>query len=127
MMPNMSQSHSRREKWCYLPQKNLKLKHPKKSIWPKYIGPFHVAEPCGKLAYKLDLPGKWQIHNVISITQLENTKGKPILVPEDIEFDVDQEYEVEHILDHMIDDQNVVHYWVKWVGFNKEEDITWEP
>jgi len=39
--------------------KKLKLKHPKKSLWPKYIRPFCVVKPCGKLAYKLDLPDKW--------------------------------------------------------------------
>jgi hypothetical protein len=39
-----------------LSTKNLKLKRLKKSLWLKYIRPFKVLEPCGKLVYRLDLP-----------------------------------------------------------------------
>ena len=58
-----------------LSTKNLKLKRPKKSLWPKYIGPFEVLEPCGKLAYRLDLPAAWRIHDVINISRLEKWRG----------------------------------------------------
>jgi len=54
-----------------LSTKNLKLKRPKKSLEPKYIGPFKVLELCGKLAYRLDLPSTWRIYNVINISRLE--------------------------------------------------------
>ena len=34
-----------------LSTKNLNIKRPKKSLWPKYIGPFKILEPYGKQAY----------------------------------------------------------------------------
>ncbi len=34
-------------------------------------GPFKVLRRVGRLAYKLDLPARWKIHSVISVTQLE--------------------------------------------------------
>ncbi|KAL1892013.1 hypothetical protein Cpir12675_004734 [Ceratocystis pirilliformis] len=38
----------------------------------------------------------------------------------------DDEFIVEKILDHMVD-QGVVKFRVKWEGYDDEEDITWEP
>jgi hypothetical protein len=31
-----------------LSTKNLNIKRPKRSLWPKYVGPFKILEPCGK-------------------------------------------------------------------------------
>ncbi len=51
--------------------KNLKLKQPKKSLWPKYIKLFKILKLCEKLTYYLDLFLAWQIHDVINISRLE--------------------------------------------------------
>jgi hypothetical protein len=116
-----------------LSTKNLKLKRPKKSLWPKYIRPFEVLELCGKLAYRLDLPVTWQIHNVINISRLERWQGDdhlyqgPVIVLDEVEFETEQEYKVECILKHKEDQDGVLHYKVKWMGFDKPKDITWEP
>lgn len=116
-----------------LSTENLKLKRPKKSLWPKYVGPFQVIEPCGKLAYRLRLPETWRIHDVINISRLEKWRGNnhpyegPVTAPDDVEFESEQEYEVECILDHAVDDDEVLHFRVKWVGYDDPEDITWEP
>ena len=116
-----------------LSMKNLKLKRPKKSLWPKFVGPFRILEPCGKLAYRLDLPSSWRIHNVLNISRLERWRGEghlyegPIILPEDIEFETEQEYEVECILEHNEDQDGVLHYKVKWVRFDDPKDYTWEP
>ena len=113
-----------------LSTKNLKLKRPKKSLWPKFVGPFRILEPCGKLAYRLDLPSSWRIHNVLNISRLERWRGEehpyegPIIVPEDVEFETEQEYEVECILEHNKDQDGVLHYKVKWVGFDDPKDHT---
>ncbi|SLM35924.1 probable transposable element [Lasallia pustulata] len=40
-------------------------------IEQQFVGPFTVTEQIGRLAYRLDLPLNWLIHNVISITHLE--------------------------------------------------------
>ena len=31
-----------------LSTKNLNIKRPKRSLWPKYMGPFEILEPCRK-------------------------------------------------------------------------------
>jgi hypothetical protein len=86
--------------------KNLKLKRPKKSLWPKYIRLFEVLELCGKLAYCLDLLVTWRIYNVINISCLERWRGDdhlyqgPVIVLDEVEFETEQEYEVECILEH---------------------------
>ena len=36
-----------------------------------HAGPFKVTERVGRLAYKLDIPQHWRVHNVFSIAQLE--------------------------------------------------------
>jgi len=36
-------------------------------------------------------------------------------------------YIVEKILTHYVDDENVVKYQVKWEGFDKKSDLTFEP
>ena len=119
--------------YVLLSTKNLKLKRPKKSLWPKYTGPFKVLEPCGKLAYCLDLPASWRIYNVLSISQLKKWRSDehlykgPVIIPEDVEFETQQEYEVECILEHAEYQDGVLHYKVKWLGFDKPEDDTWEP
>ena len=116
-----------------LSTKNLKLKLPKKSLQPKYIRPFEVLELCRKLAYCLDLPTIWRIYNVINISRLEKWRGDnhlykgPIIVPNKVEFDIEQEYKVECILEHKEDQDSVLHYRVKQVGFNNLKDITQEP
>jgi len=37
----------------------------------QYAGPFKVLEKVGRLAYRLQLPDHWQIHDVFTIAQLE--------------------------------------------------------
>ncbi len=76
-----------------LATKNFKLKRPKKSLWPKYIGPFRVLEPCGKLAYCLYLPPTWRIYNVVNISPVDgeamttHSYEGPVIILEDVEFD----------------------------------------
>ena len=40
---------------------------------------------------------------------------------------MEQDYKVECILDHEEDQDSVLHYKVKWVGYDDPKDITWEP
>ena len=65
-----------------------------------------MLELCGKLVYRLDLPATWRIYNVINISRLEEWRGDnhpyegPVIVPDEVEFDTEQEYEVECILEY---------------------------
>ena len=86
-----------------------------------------------KQAYRLKLPSTWRIHDVINVSRLEKWRGDnhpyegPVIIPDEVEFENRQEYEVECILDHKKDTEGVLHYRVKWAGFDSPEDNTWEP
>jgi hypothetical protein len=102
-----------------LSTKNLNIKRPKRSLWPKYLGPFEILELCGKLAYRLKLPSTWWIYDVINVSRLEKWRGDshpyegPVIILGEVEFENRQEYEVECILDHKKDAKGVLHYRVK--------------
>ena len=89
-----------------LSTKNLNIRRPKRSLWPKYVGLFEILKPCGKQAYRLKLPSTWQVHNVINVFCLEKWRGDkhlyegPIIILDEVEFENRQEYEVECVLNH---------------------------
>ncbi len=60
-----------------------------------------VLHPVGKQAYKLELPKKWNIHNVFHMSLLEQDTTKKGQVETFIELDEgnSEEYEVETIFD----------------------------
>lgn len=72
------------------------------------VGPFTVLERIGTLAYKMDFPPTWRIHNVVSIAQLEpapttdpygrQRPHRPAVNDERFPGEEDR-YEVEQILD----------------------------
>ena len=48
-----------------LSTQNFKLANPgTRKLLPKWVGPFEVIEPVGKVAYKLKLPPNLKMHNV---------------------------------------------------------------
>merc|ERR1719205_340763 len=60
-------------------------------------------------------------------TNSPQKKRRKITVAEDSESDSDEEtFEVEKILD-MKKEGGITKYLVKWLGYDKEEDNTWEP
>src|SRR6266540_1878367 len=43
----------------------------KGKLAPRYIGPFHIIEQCGSVAYHLDLPSNLSVvHNIFQVSQL---------------------------------------------------------
>ena len=54
----------------YLNSKYLKTKQNRK-LEAKFFGPFQVLHRVAKQAYKLELPRKWKIHDIIHMLQLE--------------------------------------------------------
>lgn len=45
----------------------------------------------------------------------------------DDDEDAEDEFAVDRILDHKFGARGVVQYKVKWLGYEAEEDMTWEP
>jgi hypothetical protein len=118
--------------------KNIKLKNPgKRKLLPKFIGPFPILEKVGPVAYKLQLPAKWRIHNVFHVALLKqfNSSARSTPPPPPIEIDEELEYEVEFILLHRDSHrcwatQKVTgcrrEFLIKWSGYGPEHN-TWEP
>lgn len=48
-------------------------------------------------------------------------------VAEDDEEDEEDEYRVEKIIQHGYGKGGVVIYQIKWLGYDDEADLTWEP
>lgn len=62
-------------------------------------------------------------------------KGKAVVAPEpdseqedgSDEEDGEDEYSVDAILEHHFEKGGALKYKVKWLGYENEEDMTWEP
>jgi len=59
--------------------------------------------------------------------KLNSTTAAPSLEEEDDEKVDDDEYNVEKILSHSFGDGGAVLYQIKWLGYEDEADLTWEP
>jgi phosphohistidine phosphatase SixA len=88
----------------WLEATNLRTTHPTAKLQPKQYGPFTMTRVISHVAYQLDLPPQWKIHNVFHATYLspyketeEHGLNFPEPPPELIKGE--KEYEVEHIVD----------------------------
>ena len=100
------------------------------------VGPFRVLERIGRLAYRLDIPEDWKIHDVFTIAQLEPCpdpaedpfkrprpdKPGPILADRD---DAPPEWELDRILDKRVVPRGrgvSTEYLLRWQGWGSEWD-----
>ena len=58
-----------------------------------------------------------------------NAVKAPVEEVEEDEEDEDEpdEYQVERIIQHNFSDDGAVLYQIKWLGYDKKSDYTWEP
>ena len=89
----------------WLEATHLKLRHQKTKLAPKCYGPFKVVKEVSPVAYKIQLPVSWGIHDVFHASLLspyqETTAHRPNFSrpPPDL-IDGKEEYEVERIVNH---------------------------
>jgi hypothetical protein len=101
---------------------NLRISYPTKKLVPKREGPFAIKEVISKLAYKLQLPVSWKIHDVFHACYLtpyrttEEYEPQEAAPPPDL-IGSDKEYEVEVILNHK-GKPGRRKYLVAWVSYN---------
>ena len=115
-----------------LATKNLKRVGSSKLLMP-YCGPFRVIKVVSPLAYQLDLPGQWKIHDVFHVSLLKPYKPRGsvsqyIPLPELVEGE--EEHEIESIVEHRIKEfkrrgrglTTIRSFFVKWKHFSDEHD-----
>ena len=49
---------------------NMRVKGFPRKLQRRFVGPFRIVAKVGKVAYKLDLPNTWRIHNVFHVSLL---------------------------------------------------------
>jgi hypothetical protein len=104
-----------------------------KKLLDKYIGPYTVIQVISDVAYKLDLPIKFRIHNVFHISKLKRaieTNKFPDRVQIDrpapvMKLDGQDAWYVERIINKR-KRNNKIQYLVKWENY-LEWESTWEP
>jgi hypothetical protein len=108
-----------------------------KKISQQRCGPFPILQRYGRLAYRLDIPKHWRIHDVFSIAHLEpapKTKdpyNRPRPEhPDSVFVEGDTEYykswEIEKIIDKQVSPTGRIRYLVRWKGYGPEDD-QWFP
>jgi Chromo (CHRromatin Organisation MOdifier) domain len=117
----------------WLNRKNIATTRPSRKFDSKRFGPFKILKVVGdsKLAFQLELPPQWKIHDVFHASlldphhanEIEGRKQPTPHPPEAIEGI--PEYEVGEILDSKIE-RRKLWYKVDWKGYGPEER-TWEP
>lgn len=95
----------------------------------KYFGPYKVIERIGKVAYRLDLPPTFRIHNVFHVSLLKKFYGSENPSNEEIPYLWEfEDHQSEAIMDRrMVKRKNtdVTQVLAKWKGVNAIE-ATWE-
>jgi hypothetical protein len=118
-----------------LSTKNLTIKGPAdgKKLRPQWCGPFTIKDRVSTVAYRLELPKHYGIHDVFHISLLKpyRTDGR-VQPPPPIELDEGMGYAIDDIVAHRVSKRgNKRSYLVKWSGYGhehnswvKEPDVT---
>ena len=115
----------------WLEVKHLALPYQTPKLAPKRHGPFTITKRVSPVAYQLQLPTAWTIHDVFHASLLtpyrETTEhgANYTRPPPDLIEDA-EEYEVEAIINHHhFRRKQQLQYLVKWKGY-PDADNTWE-
>jgi hypothetical protein len=116
----------------WLDTRNLKTTHLTHKLQAKRYGPFKVINAISHVAYQLQLPKSWKIHNVfhaLYLSPYKETKehGPNFVEPPPNIIDGELEWEVEVIIGmHHYGPKKKKQYQVCWKGYSNAHD-TWEP
>ena len=80
-------------------------------------------DKIGNLAYRLELPPDWKIHNVFHVSQLKSVFGEVVQEQELLVESGEAEFEIDRIVDSRVVRGNT-QFLVKWKGYG-DYDNTW--
>jgi len=107
---------------------NIKQPYDSKKLSPRRYGPFEVVAKISHVAYKLQLPETWGIHNVFHASLLTPYKeteehGENFIEPPPETIEGEEEWEIEQILGKCHFGQGKkVQYLVRWKGYSPAHD-----
>lgn len=112
----------------FIPLASLAKLSPK--LRRNFVGPFKVKKAISSVAYRLELPDHWLIHNVFHVSKLKRFHAsaeiaRQIAPPAGELVGGELEYEVERIL-RAKGPRNARKYLVLWTGYDLA-DASWEP
>src|SRR5579863_3815817 len=116
----------------WLNSTNLKTTHLVTNLRPQRYGPFTVTKKISHVAYQVDLPPSWKIHNAFHASLLSPYRempehGQNFTEPPPDLINGEQEWEVEHIVATRLYGCNKKRqYHIRWKGYSEAHD-TWEP
>ena len=116
--------------WCEA--KHLALPYASAKLAPKHHGPFRITKEVSLVAYQLELPRAWTIHNVFHSSLLtpykETLEHRAQFQHPPLELiDNEEEYKVEQIINHRHHGKHhQLQYLIHWKGYSAADD-TWEP
>src|SRR5712671_5228762 len=116
----------------WLEATHLNLPYQTLKLTPKRQGPFNIVNVVSPVAYRLQLPAAWNIHNMFHASLLtpyrETASHSPNFTrpPPDL-MQGNEEFEVETIINHQFFGRcKALQYLIKWKGY-PTSDNTWEP
>ena len=118
--------------WVWLEAKNLALPYQTHKLAPRHHGPFTITKRVSPIAYQLQLPTAWTIHDMfhaslLSPYQETDQHGVSFTRPPPDLVQGEEEFEVESIRSHRhCGHARKLQYLVKWKGY-PEADNSWEP
>ena len=118
--------------WVWLEAKHLALPYASAKLAPKHHGPFKITREISPVAYQLELPGAWTIHDIFHSSLLmpyKETKehGAQFQCPPPELIGNEEEYKVEQIINHRHHGKQCqLQYLIWWKGYSAV-DNTWEP
>src|SRR5712672_1566272 len=112
----------------WLEGKNIKCPYDSPKLPPKRYGPFRAVAKISSMAYKLQIPATWQVHNVFHMSLLTPYKetvehSKNFLEPPPNIIEGEEKWEVEQILGKWIFGcSKKLQFLVRWKGYSLAHD-----
>src|SRR5712675_629326 len=112
----------------WLEGRNIKRPYDSPKLSPKRYGPFRVVAKISPVAYKIQIPATWQVHDVFHVSLLTPYKetvehgGNFLEPPPDI-IEGEEEWEVEQVLGKRHFGRGKrLQYLVRWKGYSPAHD-----